>query len=437
MKRVLYNKLIKWKQSPTRKPLLLQGARQVGKTWLIKEFAKREFKNNVYLNFEQDTELQSFFKENLQPEIIVHNLELYFETKIDKQDTLLIFDEIQTAPRVITSLKYFYEKTPEYHIIGAGSLLGVSIGKTISFPVGKVNFLTLYPMRFDEYLMAAGEENLTKELSNNFNKFPDALHQKLNNHLKQYLFLGGMPEVLNLFFSTKDYGESRKIQKEILQAYQRDFSKYSDNNQAVKTLEFWKSVPYQLAKENKKFKYSDIKKRARSAYYEQTLEWLRNAGLIYPAYQVTTPKLPLSGYSDRSKFKIYMLDTGLLGAYLDISPKTIIQPDQLFLEYNGAFIENYIATQFTASDEKELFYWKSKSDAEVDFIKHIDEFIIPVEVKSGNSGKIKSLRSYDNKYQPQLIIRTSPANVHLDNNFINIPLYYAFNMQKIIRNQLI
>jgi len=432
MKRKIYDKLIRWKNNPLRKPLLLQGARQVGKTWIVKKFGSQEFDELIYLNFEQDPGLAGFFEGNLQAIKIIENLELYFGKKIKPESTLIFFDEIQAVPRALTSMKYFYEQNPEYHLIGAGSLLGVSVGKSTSFPVGKVSFLTLFPMDFDEFLIANGEEILAEKIAGLTEKLPEAIHHKLIDYLKKYLFLGGMPEVVKTYIDTRDFALARNIQNEILEAYQRDFSKYSEKKQVVKTLEFWHSIPYQLAKENKKFKYSDIHKRARSAYYEQTLEWLKNAGLIYPAYQVSVPKIPLSGYSDRSKFKVYLSDTGLLGAMLQISLKNIAFPEKIFSEYNGAFIENFVASQLTANGFNELFYWKSKSDAEVDFLITLNEKIFPLEVKSGSHLRSKSLRSYQSKYQPELSIRISPANYEKTGNFINIPLYETTHIKTII-----
>lgn len=267
MKRTLYNSLISWKNSKRRKPLLLQGARQVGKTYLVNQFGKTEYKNFVYLNFEQNPKLGLIFKKDLVPENIITNLSLFLGKKITSKDTLIFFDEIQTEPNVLKSLKYFYEQALEYHIIAAGSLLGVSVGKNYSFPVGKVNFMTMYPMSFVEYLLAQGEELILDEFDNfkNLRPIPEIVHDKLLTYLKMYMFLGGMPEVLENFIKNNDIEEARQIQNEILEAYKRDFSKYSDENQTIKTSEIWNSIPYQLAKENKKFKYSDVAKNARAA----------------------------------------------------------------------------------------------------------------------------------------------------------------------------
>ncbi len=434
MKRVLYKELVSWKNDTKRKPLLLQGARQVGKTYLINEFAKNEYKNYIYLNFELNSDLISLFSGNLDPKIIIHNISLYLGHKIEATDTLIFFDEIQISPNALTSLKYFQEQAPDFHIISAGSLLGVSVGKGSSFPVGKVNFKTLYPMNFEEYLVANNESLLVEKLKDktDFEPLPEILHQKLHANLKMYLYLGGMPEVLQNYLDRKDIASARKIQNEILEAYSRDFSKYSDKTQAIRTSELWQSIPYQLAKENKKFKYSDVRKKARASTFELTIEWLKNAGLIHIAYNISVPKLPLSGYANSSKFKVYLLDTGLLGAMLNIGSEVIIKENSLFSEYNGAFIENFVATELKIAHEKNLFYWSSKSDAEVDFILSIKDKIYPLEVKSGMNRNIKSLRSYGEKYNPKLLCRISPRNFYQENEFINLPLYAIFQLKKLI-----
>ena len=425
MKRTLYNNLKDWKVSNNRKPLLLQGARQVGKTYLINEFGKNEYSNYIYLNFEQNPSLRTLFTGNLAPENIINNIGLYTGQKIVATDTLIFFDEIQAVPEAITSLKYFNEQSPEYHIIAAGSLLGVSVGKPHSFPVGKVNFMKMYPLSFFEYLNAFGEELLVENLINieKPEPLPGLLHEKLLSHLKMYLYLGGMPEVLQSYIEERDIALARNIQNEILEAYQRDFSKYSEKTQAIKTSELWQSIPYQLSKENKKFKYSDVRKKARASTFEQTIEWLKSAGLIHLAYNISVPKIPLSGYTDYSKFKIYLFDTGLLGAMLNLTSDIIIRPNELFSEYNGAFIENYIAQELMAGGSRDLFYWTSKNDAEVDFVLQLENEIYPLEVKSGTNKNIRSLRSYENKYSPRLIFRTSPRNFIQSENFINVPLY--------------
>ena len=427
MKRSVYNYLIEWKNSDKRKPLILQGARQVGKTYLVNMLGETEYENYIYLNFEQDTNLHSLFENTLNPEVLINNISLYIGKKIVPTGTLLFFDEIQVAPAVLTSLKYFREQAPQYHIIAAGSLLGISVGKETSFPVGKVNFLTLYPMSFSEYLIALGEELLVDNLKKIANPvpLPDAIHNKLLNLLKMYLYLGGMPEVIQDYIDNKDIASVRLIQNEILEAYKRDFSKYTEKGQAIKTSEFWNSIPRQLAKENKKFKYGDVRKNARASMFEQTVEWLHKAGLINIVNNISTPKLPLSAYADYSKFKIYLHDVGLLAAELNISSELIVSPVDIFTEFNGAFIENFIAQELLYYGYSKLFYWTSKSDAEVDFILERANHIFPVEVKSGLNRNIKSLRSYADKYKPETVFRVSPRNLTQSGDFVNIPLYAA------------
>jgi predicted AAA+ superfamily ATPase len=425
MKRLLYDSLLAWKFSNRRKPLLLQGARQVGKTYLVNQFGKNEYKDFIYLNFEQQSALNSLFSEDLSPQKIIHNISLFLGRKIIPADTLLFFDEIQAAPKALTSLKYFFEQLPEFHVIAAGSLLGVSVGKENSFPVGKVNFMTLYPMSFIEYLTAFEEELLAEKLANlqQLEAFPDIIHNKLLEHLKMYLFLGGMPEVLQDYKLNNDIGSVREIQNEILEAYKRDFSKYTSKSQAIKTLEIWSSIPWQLAREKKKFKYTEVSKHSRSSTCEQSIEWLNSAGLINLASNISVPKLPLSGYTDHEKFKIYLLDTGLLGAMLKLSPAIILAPTELFTEYNGAFTENFIASELVAGGVDKLFYWTSNNEAEVDFIIEKENEIYPLEVKSGLNRNLKSLRSYGEKYKPKLMYRLSPRNFIQSDDFINIPLY--------------
>jgi predicted AAA+ superfamily ATPase len=291
--------------------------------------------------------------------------------------------------------------------------------------VGKVNFLRLYPLTFLEYLNAFDEGLIADKLINitSIEQFPDAIHDKLLKHLKIYMFLGGMPEVLQDYYKNRDISASRQIQNDILEAYSKDFSKYSDKTQAIKTSEVWNSIPNQLAKENKKFKYSDVKKRSRASTYQQTIEWLKSAGLINIAYQISVPKLPLSGYMDITKFKVYLLDTGLLGAMLNLAPEIIIDPNNLFREYNGAFTENFVATQLVSKSIENLYYWTSRSEAEVDFIIQKENEILPIEVKSGLGKNIKSLRSYADKYNPKRLYRLSPRNFDKSDNFINVPLY--------------
>lgn len=434
MQRLIYNDLILWKNCEKRKPLLLQGARQVGKTWIVNQFGKSEYAQYIRLNFEEDPELKKLFYGLLEPNHLIEKISLYIGKKITSYGTLIFFDEIQICPEAISSLKYFYEKTPEYHIIAAGSLLGVSLGKTSSFPVGKVNFLTVFPMNFSEYLQAVGEELITEHLLKNGGSeaFPDLLHDKIEQHFKMYLYLGGMPEVVQNYIDQKDIVSVRKIQNDILQSYLMDFSKYTSPKEALKLTELWNSIPFQLAKENKKFKFSDIKSKSRAVHFEEIVAWLKAAGLIYVVFKLRDAKLPLGGYADYSRFKIYMLDSGLLGAMLGLTSNIIIQPDALFKEYNGAFIENYVCGELTRNLSKDIFYWTSDRKAEVDFVFQYEDEIIPIEVKSGTNRNTKGLRIFESKYQVKHLIRISPRNMIQSDNFINIPLYSTISLKNIL-----
>lgn len=425
MERLIYQKLLDWKNHKNRKPLLLQGARQVGKTYILKEFGKMEYNNLAYFNFEQTQELASLFQSTLDTEILIESLSAFIGRKIEPETTLIFFDEIQACPRAITSLKYFCEQVPNYHLAGAGSLLGVSVGKTSSFPVGKVNFMTLFSMSFFEYLKVINEEILLKQLQEkkNFTSIPEIIHEKILRHYKFYLFLGGMPEVIQNYIKNRDIKAVRLIQKEILRSYENDFSKYSSSHEAIRISEIWRSIPLILAKENKKFKYSDVRKGGRASWFESALEWLQKAGLIHISYNLKTPKYPLMGYADQSKFKVYLHDTGLLGALLNVSSNIIVTSDKLFTEYFGAFVENFVASELIKNGVENLFYWTTKWEAEVDFIISKNENILPLEVKSGMSRKTKSLRVYSQKYHPEKIYRTSPRNFTIDDDLINLPLY--------------
>lgn len=437
MQREIYQQLLAWKASDIRKPLLLQGARQVGKTFLMERFGEQEYRHVYYFNLERDPTLPPVFEGSISPSILLEKLSLLRRKKITAKDTLLIFDEIQAVPRALTSLKYFYEESPEFHIIAAGSLLGVKVGKTSSFPVGKVNFLTLYPLSFKEFLQANGETLLVDWLSNRAEEtaIEPVFHNRLSEQLKYYLFLGGMPEVVQHYIKHQDIAVARELQQGVLDAYLDDFSKYSEPTQATRTHAFWDSIPYQLARENKKFKYGSIKAGSRAATFELTIDWLKNAGLIYPAYQLSAPKLPLGGYADLSNFKVYLLDTGLLGAMLNLDPSIILHPTALFKEYFGAFMENYVAAELIKLGTKKLYYWTRGRSAEVDFIVQHKNTVYPLEVKSGTSTNLKSLRLYIDKYQPKLSIRLSPRNFVRSEQFINLPLYATFLLPALFDRQ--
>ena len=425
MQRNIYEDLKNWKTSRHRKPLLLQGARQVGKTYIVALFGQREYHDYVCLNFEQYPEYANLFERSLDPARIIEEIGLLQGRKLLPGSTLLFFDEIQECPRALISLKYFYEQTPEYHIIAAGSLLGVKVGKANSFPVGKIEQMTMYPMTFQEFLLARGEERIVEMLKakTDMETVSEPVHLKLQDHLKRYLFIGGMPEIVDTFLRTEDITLTRELHNQLLGAYANDFSKHTSQSRAMKTTEIWNSIPRQLARENKKFKYGDAKKGKGASYFQETIEWLKNAGLVIVAHNITKPDLPLGGYADHSKFKLYLFDCGLLGAMLHVSSELIVSPNDLFRAYNGAFIENFVATQLIDSGHKELFYWTSGNTAEVDFILQMENRVVPLEVKSGTSLRMKSLNVYGDKYHPSIRYRTSPRNFDRRDDFCNLPLY--------------
>jgi predicted AAA+ superfamily ATPase len=431
MKRDFYTKLLEWKQSEVRKPLILKGPRQVGKTYILKEFGKNEYSNTAYFNFEEDSTLKDFFMGRIQPERIIEKLSIFYETKILPHKTLIIFDEIQNSPKALTALKYFYENANDYHVAAAGSLLGLKIGHASPFPVGMVNFLNLYPLSFGEYLEAVGKSKLRQFLEDkkDFEPLVTAFHEELIDHLKMYYFVGGMPEAVKQYARNKDLEKVRRIHNDILEAYFRDFSKYSTKTEAVRIIRTWDTIPVLLAKENKKFKYSEISKNARTRDYHEAIQWLKDAGLVYKCSNIRTPKVPLSGYKEDNIFKLYLLDTGLLGAMLNLSARTIVEGNRLFLGYNGAFTENYAAQELMAGrlfedvHLKELYYWTTNSAAEVDFIVHFNDAVYPLEVKAGTSRRKTSLMVYGEKYSPPVLSRATLMNFRQEENLCNYPLY--------------
>lgn len=425
MKRDIYAKLEKWKGSPRRKPLVLNGARQVGKTYALKHFGKTSYNNVVYLNFEKDEKLDAFFTDTLDPKQLIKILGIHTETIIEPGNTLLIFDEVQESAKALNSLKYFCEEANEYHLVAAGSLLGVKTKQEKGFPVGKVNFLDLYPLTFFEFLSATGNEQSRSFLENihAFDPIPEPLHQKLVLFLKYYLFVGGMPEAVAEYIKHDNFTIVRDVQMEILNAYERDFSKHAPPHDIMKITTVWKQIHRQLAKENKKFIFSAIRKSARGRDYEDAIQWLVDAGLIYKSYLVETPKFPLSAYADSNAFKIFSLDVGLLGAQSNLSPHAIIDGNTLFTEFKGAMTENFIAQELIASLHRELYYWTSSGTAEIDFLIQDDHEIYPLEVKAGENQKKKSLLVYGEKYAPSALSRATLMNLKHDGNIYNYPLY--------------
>lgn len=426
MKRDIYQQLIKWKNSPQRKPLILRGARQVGKTYILEDFGSREYADVAYFNFEESPDLRDFFSGRLSPDKILQFLSIYREKKILPEDTLIIFDEIQNSPNTLTSLKYFCEKAQDYHIVAAGSLLGVKVGQSAPFPVGKVSFFDLYPMSFAEFLDAVGKSQLRAYLEEaSFEPVAESFHVELIELLKIYYFVGGMPEAVGQYVQDSDLNMVRRIQGEILTAYTMDFSKYTTRTEAIRLAATWASIPVQLARENKKFTYSEISKNARAREYSEAIQWLVDAGLVIKVHNTHTPKLPLAAYKEE-KFKLYFLDVGLLGAMINVSQHSIVQGNSLFSEFNGAFVENYVAQEFTACGQKELYYWTSKNMAEVDFVVSFQDSVLPFEVKAGVSKQKKSLRVYGEKYHPPVLSRSTLMNFKEDGGIRNYPLYAAW-----------
>ena len=393
MKRDIYTKLEAWKGSSRRKPLVLNGARQVGKTYALKHFGKTFYEKMVYLNFETDEKLCNYFEGSLNPKEILKVLGIHAGITIEPGNTLLVFDEIQQCPRALNSLKYFYEEANEYHIVAAGSLLGVKTSQEKGFPVGKVNFLDLRPLSFFEYLSATNNNELRSYLEeyDTFDPLPLPLHEKLVQLLKYYLFVGGMPEAVSEYVKHDNVQLARDVQLEIINAYERDFAKHAPAGDLMKITTVWEQVHRQLAKENKKFIFSAIRKSARGREYEDAIQWLVDAGLIYKSYLVESPKFPLSAYAHTSTFKIFLLDVGLLGAQSSLSARAIIEGDLLFTEFKGALTENFIAQELIGTRNKKLYYWTSPGTAEVDFLLEEDHDIYPLEVKAGESTRKKKL----------------------------------------------
>lgn len=424
MKRQILTKLQRWKQNKFRQPLILRGARQVGKTYILKEFGSLEYQHVAYFNFESAPQLHDLFSGSLNPKDIIKILAIELSMEIVPEKTLVIFDEIQECPAALNSLKYFNESASEYHICAAGSLLGVTLADSKEFPVGKVDFLNLYPLSFEEFLQAKGAENLIQYMDNivRIEPLPSILHEKLLKLFKEYIYTGGMPAAVLDYIENEDINSIRSIQKNILDSYRLDFAKHAPPSVIMKINQVWDVIPSQLAKENKKFIYSVMRQGARAQEFEVAIKWLVELGLIHKVYNTSTPKLPLSAYINHAIFKIYLADVGLLGAMSGLSAKAIIYGDKIFQEFQGAFIENYVA-QDLARQGHSAFYWTSTGQAELDFVLQHNDVIYPIEVKSGTSTKKKSLITYNQKYEPSLAIRVSPMNLKLDGKMLNCPLY--------------
>ena len=424
MRRQQLTFLQNWKNSPYRKPLIIHGARQVGKTWLAREFGKNQYEKVAYIDFLNNPRMQELFKQGLDVDRILQGLKAESETDIEPQNTLIILDEIQNVPEALTALKYFYENMPEYHIIVAGSLLGLSVNHSVSFPVGKVDFMTLRPLSFIEFIDALGEQQLLDLLNSDDISLISMFRDRYINLLKTYYFVGGMPEVVKMYVNTSSWNKVRRVQKDILIAYDSDFGKHAPINIVPRIRQVWNNIPAQLAKENKKYIYSLIREGARAKEYELALAWLEDAGLIYKVPRVESPKIPLKSYENIDAFKVYILDVGLLAAMTDLTAQTLLEGNDIFTEFKGALTEQYVLEEMKSLDLYAAYWSRDKgSMAEVDFISQINDQIVPIEVKAEENLQSKSLRVFYDKYQSETNIRTSLSDYRSDSWLTNLPLY--------------
>lgn len=433
MERVEKAQLIKWKQSGNRKPLLIRGARQVGKTWLMKAFGREEYTQCAYVNFESNKTLKNIFTDDFDIRRIITALQIETGVTIDTSNTLIILDEIQEAPGALTSLKYFQENAPQYHIISAGSLLGVALNRHTSFPVGKVDFLDLYPLSFTEFLEALGEKPLLDLLKSNDWTLIKNFKVKYIQLLKQYYYVGGMPEVVLSFSKNTDFNEVRNIQKRILAAYEQDFSKHAPNEIVPRIRMLWNTIPAQLAKENKKFIYGVIKQGARAKDYELAMSWLIDCGLIHKVNRASKPAIPLKAYEDFSAFKLFMVDIGLLGAMVDVDVKTLLEGNIVFEEFKGALTEQFVLQQLVVNKELATYYWSAENaTAEIDFLVQYAGHVVPIEVKAEENLQAKSLKTFCQKYKPLTAIRTSMSDFRKEDWLTNLPLYAISELTRVI-----
>lgn len=423
MYRSISAKLNQWNKAEGRKPLLLQGARQVGKTWALKEFGETSFDALAYVNFMEDRTLGAVFEGDLNPERILRAISLQTGIQVEDQSTLVVFDEVQECPQALTSLKFFAEHRPDIPIIAAGSLLGVALHRGVSFPVGKVDHLTLYPLTFREYLRNA-DEALCKCLDDQDVDMLDAFRERFIEHLKTYYFTGGMPEVVDTFLTTKSHEKVREVQNRLLYDYEHDFSKYVDPLFAEKIRLVWESAPAQLGRENKKFLYSAVRKGARARGYEEAIRWLQDAGLILKVNRISKPGLPLAGYEDKDAFKLYFFDVGLLGAASLLDSSVLLEKNALFSEFKGSLTENYVCQELVGQCGIKPYYWSAEnSQGEVDFVYAFNNAIMPVEVKAEVNLRAKSLRSFVERYQLEKGLRLSLSGFEEQDWLINMPLY--------------
>ena len=429
MYRFAMEKLMRWKEKKNRKPLIIEGARQVGKTWLMKEFGASCYEHTVYINFDSNSRMADLFASDLNVERLIMGLELYAGHKIEPENTLLIFDEVQEVPRALASLKYFCEDAPQYHIVCAGSLLGIALHEGTSFPVGKVDFLKLYPLSFREFLMATGKGQYAELLTKRDYGMMTSFRSVYIDALKQYYYVGGMPEAVQSFAVERDFNEVRSIQKRILAAYEQDFSKHAPNEIVPKLRMVWNSIPSQLAKENKKFIYGLVREGGRAKDYETAIMWLSDCGLVHKVSRVNAPEIPLKAYEDLKAFKLFLVDVGLLSCMAGLRQVTLLDGNDAFVEFKGALTEQYVLQQLVTLEDLSIYYYTNPRGAcEIDFVIDDGERVTPVEVKAEVNLQAKSLKTYREKYKPELSIRTSMADYRQDDGLLNLPLYAVENV---------
>ena len=424
MYRNAMEQLNKWKQKRDKKPLIIRGARQVGKTWLMREFSRVACKTTVYVNFDNNPQMKELFSTDMRIDRIVTGLELYAGHKIDAENTLLIFDEIQEVPQALSSLKYFNETAPQYQIVCAGSLLGVALHQGTSFPVGKVEFMDLYPLSFTEFMRAMGKDQFVDLLEKGDFAMATTFRQDYIDLLKHYCYIGGMPEVVQSFADNRDFNEAREIQERILAAYEQDFSKHAPNEVVPRIRMIWNSIPAQLARENRKFVYGIIKDGARAKDYELALLWLSDCRLVHKVHRATTPSIPLKAHEDLKAFKLFLADVGLLGCMVRLNQTVLLNGNELFKEFKGALTEQYVLQQLKTLKGVATCYWTNdRGNAEVDFLIDTGSKVIPIEVKAEVNLKAKSLRTFCEKYHPRTAIRTSMTDYRQEDWLINLPLW--------------
>ncbi len=424
MYRKAMENLQSWRLKSGRKPLIIRGARQVGKTWLMKKFGASEYENTVYLNFENNRLLEDLFTGDYDIERLITGLELFAGKPIDSENTLLVFDEIQEIPKALTALKYFYEDAPQYHIVCAGSLLGVALHEGTSFPVGKVEFMDLYPLSFSEFVMAMGKSQLAGLIEKNDFQMITTFKHEYINLLKQYYFVGGMPEAVFDFSQNTDFDRVRLIQQRILDAYEQDFSKHAPSNIVPRIRMLWNSIPAQLARENKKFLYGLVKEGARAKEYETAMLWLLDCGLAYKVHRIKKPNLPIKVYEDEKAFKFFVLDIGLLSCMVRLQATTLLDGNEMFKEFKGALTEQYVLQELKTLNNMQINYWTNENgSSEIDFVLDNGRQIIPLEVKAELNLQAKSLKVYRDKYSPKLSVRVSMADYEQQEGLISLPLY--------------